>query len=522
MSSVRGPNSALTEFLRSQGINASEIRDRWERRQRGDDPRNYDGSENAPEAVATANGEADPEVEAIALAAARKARGDADDFEQEGTTKCVYCSSRFTITVYSKQVGDGYVCLSCAAQSKPAKQKKTATAAARKKRKKTAASLLEQHNRTVPSLQDLCISCVADYIDDVDELGDLSSQNFIKISAILSRNRKLTARTCQLFFRPEATTLELWDCSELPCESFNLIPALCPNLKRLVLGMCGQLNGENLRRIAELKSLEEVVLDGAFLVRKEAWIEFFETAGPRLKKLTIKSVYRIDVEVLAMLVEMCSSLESLTLVRISQLCDSTPFYLLGNLAQLRHLELIELEPEALDDSCMLNTLNMIGAQLESLSISNANLTDSFINTVAATCGSLTSLELVNLPAVTEEAVASMFENWSERSTPGLQTLSLQRCIALGDGAIAAVLKHSRTTLVDLNVNSLRLLTGESINAFASLPNLTKLDIGFVGSVEPQHIYKLSTSKSLRLVLAYGNIRLSDMPLPTNLTVVGTM
>lgn len=486
------------------------------------DPRTEDGSENRPEAVATLDGGADPEVEAIALAAARKSRADAEDYEQEGTTKCVYCGSRFTITVYSKQVDDGFACLSCAARSKPAKPKKTATAAARKKRKKTAESLLEQQNRAVPSLQDLCISCVADYIDDVDELGDLSSQNFIKISAILSRNRKLTARTCQLFFRPEATTLELWDCSELPCESFNLIPALCPNLKRLVLGMCGQLNNENLKRISELQSLEEIVLDGAFLIRKEAWIEFFETIGSQLKKLTIKSVYRVDVEVLAMLVEMCSSLESLTLVRLSQLCDTTPFYLLGNLAQLKHLELIELEPEALDDNCMLNTLNMVGSQLESLTVSTANLTDKFIDAVAATCGSLTSLELINLSAVTEEAVTNMFESWSERSTPGLQTLSLQRCIALGDKVIEAFLKHSRTTLVDLNVNSLRLLSGKSINSFASLPNLTKLDVGFVGSVEPQHIYKLATSRSLKLVLAFGNIRLSDMPLPTNLTVVGTM
>lgn len=522
MSSVRGPNSALTEFLRSQGINASEIRDRWERRQRGEEAMEAQDNAEVVQLVGNNGEAADPEVEAIALAAARKARADDEDFEQEGTTKCVYCGSRFTITVYTKEADNGYVCLACAAQTKPKKGKATAAAAAKRKRKKTAEMLLEQQNRIIPSLQDLCISCVADYIDDVDELGDLSSQNFIKISAILSRNRKLSARTCQLFFRGETSILELWDCSSLPCESFNLIPALCPNLKRLVLGMCGQLNDDNMRRIAALPNLEEVVFDGAFLVRKEAWIDFFETVGPRLKKLTIKSVYRVDVEVLAILVEMCTELESLTLGRLSQLHDTTPFYLLGNLGKLKHLEFIELEPDALDDSCLISTLNLIGSQLETLVVNDANLTDRFISAVAATCGSLTRLELVNLPSITEEAAVAMFDNWSSRSTPGLQTLSLRRCIALGDATLTAVLNHSRSTLVDLDVNSLRLLTGPSIMALAALPNLTKLDIGFVGSVEPQHIYKLATSRSLRLVLAYGNIRLSDMPLPPTLTVIGTM
>lgn len=548
MSGVRGPNSALTEFLRSQGINANEIRRRHERRrQRQQDEDEADSPENGSEdlerdrvpAVDASVNTEDPEILRIAQAAARKRRGDFGDLDDaqaanEGTTLCAFCNSRFTLTVYSKPASEGgssFLCRNCSAKSvseakAAAKAKRGANkAAANKKRKKISAELLNLRHFTPPSLQDLCINLVVEYIDSIDEFGELTIMSLNKISRILGKNRRLTPQTMQLFLRRDLTVLEFWDCSKLAPEAFNLIPALCPNLEKLVLGMCGLLNDENIRRLAELPNLSKLQLDGPFLVRKEAWLDFFETRGHSLKELSISSVYRIDAEVLAIMVENCVSLEKLTLKNICQLYEATPLFLLGNLSKLKHLELCELEPEAWSDECLTHILNMIGSQLEVLILKGAESTlgDGTIEAIAASCSNLHNLQLVSLYEITEEAVIGMFTRWKTASSnTGLQTLSLERCFKVGNAAIQEAVNHSGATLVELNLNSLKLVGPSSLESLSSLPNLTKLDIGFIGRVDPMHIYKLSTSRTLKQLLAFGNIRLSGMPLPTGMTVVGTM
>lgn len=527
MSGVRGPNSALTEFLRSQGINANEIRDRYEyRRSRMDDQENIDRETEAVQQVAESEPQ-DPEIRAIAEAAARKRQEDANGPGNEGTTLCAFCKTRFTITVFTREApgGKGWLCRSCGASSrKPTKRK--GDAVAKRKRKQLAAALLDLRNSVAPTLQDLCINTVARYIDDVEELGELSVSTLNRIARILCKNRRLTPHTMQLFLRPEIKTLEFWDCSGLTPEAINLIPAMCPNIEILALGMCGQMIDENLERLASgLPRLHSLYLDGPFLIRKYAWLDFFDSVGPRLKKFALKSVYRIDVEALAVMIESFKdSLESLSLSRLSQLVDSAPFFMLSDLNKLKEIELTELEPGAWSDGALVSLVEARGYELTKLVVdADESIGDKFIDAIARNCKVLQHLELKRLSSVTEESVLKMFESWDEAETnTGLTTLSLERCIALGDSAISAALQHAKNTLVDVNLNSLKLLTPNTLVALADLPNLTRLDIGFVGCVDPVHIYKLSTCKALKLILAFGNIRLTGMPLPQGITVVGTM
>lgn len=521
MSGVRGPNSALTEFLRSQGINATDIRDRWDRR-RNQEPQQL-AEEAQEDAADTAEALDDPEVRVIAEAAAAKRKAVDDPELFEGTALCAYCRSRFTLTVYTRETKNGVLCRRCGAQGSKAKARKNDTTA-RKKRKAMAQALVDLRTDLSPSLQDLCISTVAKYIDDVDELGDLTSQNMQKIANILTKNRRLSNSTVQLFLRNDATTLELWDCSALTPEAFNLIPSMCPNLERLTLSMCGQLNDENLMRLAQLKNLKELVLDGPFLVRFDAWIEFFETVGPRLEKFDVRSVYRISAEVLAVLVDNATNLRYLGLRNLSQVSDPAPFFLLRDLEKLEHLELCDMEEGILTDEALCSTLKAIGSQLKTLVIKQGpELTDKLVAAIGENCQCLQRLELVNLTSITEDAVTQMFQTWSSKEwNKSLSILSLERTIGVGDQALDTALEHLHGSLVELNVNSLKLLTQAIIPKLAAVPNLTKLDIGFLGFIEPVHIYKLATSPHLKLVLAYGNIRLSGMPLPTTPTVVGTM
>lgn len=534
MSRVRGPNSALTEFLRSQGIDANEIRRRHEQRIRNEE--DEEAERDGPDGVDTEeikeeliNGESadDEEISRIAEAAATKRSADYNA-DHDGIAICASCHSRFTITVYSKPAPNSdneFLCRACTNNLRPKPAKTKEKANNNKKRKKVAAELLDQKFLTPPSLQDLCITKAAERIDSITELGYLNVSALNKISRILTKNRRLSSKTMQLFLRPGVTSLEFWDCSRISPETFNLIPSLCPNLENLVLGMCGQLCGENLLRIAEIPNLVSLHLDGPFMVRKEAWLDFIDLVGPKIKSLSIASLYRFDAEVLALLAESCVSLEHLALRSLCQLHDSTPFYMLSSLVGLRYLEISDLEPDAWSDEALVQILNSVGSQLHTLIIKNPGdaLSDRVVDAISQCCGSLTHLELVNFTEISDDSVANMFHHWSSvKSNTGLQYLSLERCFSVGNRAVLAAIEHSGHSLVELSINSLNKTEPQTIEKLAALPKLSKLDIGFVGQVNPRQIYKLSTSKSLTQVLAFGNIRISGMPLPTGIALLGTM
>lgn len=525
MSGVRGPNSALTEFLRSQGINANKIRERHDQRKRKATIETENASD--PDAAAAKLGIEsieDPAVAKVAQEAVRKRNESQDD----GSAVCPICSTRFTLTVYSKRASkdsEDFLCRHCSAEEvKHQKSAPSKDRAVKKQRKKMAVELLELRFLTPPSLQDICISLIAEHIDSMQELGGLSVSSFNRISRILSKNRRLNPQIMQLFLKGDVTALEFWDCSNFQPECFNLIPSICTRLETLTLGMCGQLDDDNMTRIGKLPALKRLYLDGPFLVRKEAWLEFFATKGSDLIALSIKSVYRIDAEILAVLAENCSNLEELVLERLCQLRDPVPFCLLGHLKKLLSLELVDLEAEAWSDDSLDLVLRDLGSHLVSLRLAGDlnTLTDKSINSIRDHCSELRSLQLVNLMDITDNCVADMFDSWSDRGMIGLKTLSLERCVQIGDMAILAVLKHSGSTLTELNLNSLKNVSSAVIEKFSELRSLQKLDIGFIGCLDPVHIYKLTTSTSLHQILAFGNVRLTGMPLPSGVTVVGTM
>jgi hypothetical protein len=61
---------------------------------------------------------------------------------------------------------------------------------------------------------------IADYIEDVDQLGLLSPDTKRVLSMIVSRQRKLDSSTLGLFLGTDELTLELFDCT---CNYHHLI-----------------------------------------------------------------------------------------------------------------------------------------------------------------------------------------------------------------------------------------------------------------------------------------------------------
>jgi DNA repair protein RAD7 len=526
--------------LRSQGINANEIRQRHlartraeERRRTGiqeedeDEGEEEEGEEEEEEEVEEVEldelasaGESDVEEIIAAGRQKRRRRGEVDDDDttlgNEGAKICVSCGSRFTVTVYTVEIKEGLLCRPCGRKrNSELRGKKQAQASARKKRKQLAKALLERTEVKVPTLQDQCVRLIVKFIDDVEILGDVGIENSLKLSRILSRSRKLNSSTMKLFLDPQQKALEFWDCSELDSNCLSLIPAVCPNLERLTLGMCGQLSNDNLMYFAtNLPNLKSIYLDGPFLINKNTWITFLETAGPRLEELTIRSTHRVDSEILAHLVENCSNLVSLTLSRLSDLKDPAAIDILATLTKLEHLEIShpdqDLASSLVTDEGLINILNQVGSQLHTLILDGClGLTDNLlVSGIAPCCGALSHLSLQSTD-LTNEGIARLFENWSINS--GLEKLNLERCIKLGDKALDAIVSHSGSTLVELNINSCQDVTKQSLNQMVdNMPNLTCVDLGFVRAVDDDLITCMSERmKYLRSISVYGVPRVTQ-------------
>lgn len=516
---VRGPNSALTEFLRNEGIT-----DAFRQRRVAETQLNHTSTSVSrtatPDQVDEGNisvtrsnrrkkrkVEVVDEEEAEIIKAgkrkrkiARKARrlpadsdgsssGDDDDNDSEidyddeyeddldnadlkksgDIDTCVECNEKFHLNVYSRFIKqkNGYLCDNCHELLKIQEKKlKRNQLAARKTRKKVALALLDKTTVKIPSLQDICIKKITHHITDVEVLGDIGQMNFNKISKILSKNRSLNDDTISLFLTPDSKKLEFWDCSNVSSDALNKIAAFCPNLESLTLFMCGQLHNDNMKYFqTNLPNLHELSLNGAFLISSAVWQEYFETSVKKLTKFELRNTHRFDNDSLISLLE--NSGKTLTSLKLSRLdgIDSEevygliPHYLKPS--SLTHLELsFPQATNLITDDLLINILAITGDSLLSLNLDGcSHLTDRFlIEGLAVFCPNLTHLSLKHLYNLSNDGFSQAFESFAKVNNGNLTSVDLTKCVGLADEAVYSLLHTSSNSLIELNLNSIDKIT----------------------------------------------------------------
>lgn len=507
-SGVRGPNSALTEFLRVEGIT-----DAFRERRHRENQTGSSGATPVPEQTETST-DASPDVinvetrllsddEAEIRAAGRKKRriartrasgsypGDSDDDSSSGSDfkvsdneedeeldtfkkfgeedMCVECGNPFTLTVYSRYLDDlkGYLCEDCnEILKKKERNARRNQLNARKKRKKLAQALLDKKTVRLPSLQDVCIKVITQNISDVEALGDIGQMNINKILRILSKNRSLNDSTVSLFLNPDVKSLEFWDCSNVSSHSFNQIAAYCSNLESLTIFMCGQFHNDNLEYYKDkLPHLTKLALNGPFLISNQFWQDFFDHATCQLHEFEVRNTHRFGNQALISLLEnRGKSLTSLKMSRLDGLDSASVYELIPQYLSPGSLITLELsypaKEDLISDDLLIHILAITGESLRHLNVDGCiSLTDQFlIEGVAKFCPALESLSMKNLDLLTDDGFVEAFEEFKLINTGGLVSVDLTKCVGLGDRAIHALLKHSGETLVELSLNSLDLLT----------------------------------------------------------------
>ncbi|KAK9322394.1 hypothetical protein V1517DRAFT_138407 [Lipomyces orientalis] len=529
-SRVRGPNSALTEFLRERGIDANAIRHRYEETIQQQATASSDTVVTVSGSSSTSSSRSH-EVETRVSSTSRsrkrtKKKREYSDDEGELLSRmtrprpgqidfCAECQCRFTVTAYSKPArdGNGLLCHSCGSKyAQEEKQQKKTQISSRKRKKSIAAALLDKQEFAVPNLQDLCIKIIAKYIDDVEILGDIGDFNMEKIARILSRNRSLKDNTVKLFLGPSIKRLHFWDCSNLCSDSLELIASYCPLLESLTLSMCGQITDKVIDYYStNLRNLHSLTVNGGFLVTSGCWVRFFDTIGSQLVRFSVANTLRFNRNPLEALVRNCSgTLEELSFSRVGSLQDED-IPLLLQLPKLTALELSYMR-SAITDDCMIGLLRLVGSQLVALNLDDSgDLSDKFlVEGVRPHCGRLQNLSLALGDGFTDVGVRDLFKDWELNN--GLISANFSRCTNVGDEGIQALIDHSAKTLVILNLNSIYNLTSATFRLLASsdCEFLSQLDFGFVHCVGDEEIEVLTERcKSLQLIEAYGNIRISE-------------
>ncbi|KAJ8116054.1 hypothetical protein OPT61_g2445 [Boeremia exigua] len=319
---IRGPHSALTDFLAANNISAQEIRDSYrDRLQRAEQDAaaadNGEGPSNAGE---------DQQAESSAMAAERsrkrkrnqdeaiakikkgkaakktsKKKKGADESEEDfmdmykkakklpgQLENCELCDKRFTVTPYSQAGPEGgLLCTPCGKELKKeakAQEKAKQKPVVRKGRRKIESNRLDGLAVRGPkSLQQLCIEKLAQHSEDIDELGEMPENIMNRISEIFSKKRAMNSTTMKLFLQPDMDSVPIHEAAYLETEDFDQIFAVCPTVKKLSLRNCCQFKDSNVDYLIEkAKSLVDIQLLGANLVSNDKWIELFIARGKDL------------------------------------------------------------------------------------------------------------------------------------------------------------------------------------------------------------------------------------------------
>ncbi|ODV90753.1 hypothetical protein CANCADRAFT_2482 [Tortispora caseinolytica NRRL Y-17796] len=520
-SQVKGPNSALTEFLRSQNISAKEIRDRYL-------AQSHVPIEISPEEEAAILEQVDSEFhERQATATDKEADLIAEQYQARFTElRDVAIAEKLQIYELSVESASKSLSDSPADSAVPEPTenirpaKKLRSASQRKAIKDTAKALLERSASRVPSLRNLCLQLCVQNIDDLEALGYIDEEHAIELSHAICRNRALTAQSLRLFARPDASHIEFWDCATLNDDALRSIAVYAPNLESLVLGMCGRLSSESFEYMfSRMRRLKRVQLHGPFLVSTSSWKTFFESIGNNLEEFAVSDTLNFNDEAFLCMAKNCPNISKL----IIRQCDSfglKNLAALTNLNQLLHLELYHPTDESVviteEDSIeaskgFVSMIKKHGSSLQTLKLEACEeLRADTLQAIKDNCSpQLTTLHITECPQLNDEDLQNLFSRWE--AAANISDLSLSRTAEAGRLAIREMFLSCAPQLAHLSLNSLYTLTEEDLAPlYITCHRLKSLDLSFVRSVDDSLVQKiLKQNPGLEYMEVFGNNHVTE-------------
>ncbi|CAN8095616.1 unnamed protein product [Discula destructiva] len=521
---IRGPQSALTDFLASHNISANQIRSDYEQRrqlalasgqQNGDD--NGEGPSNAN--AATAGDEENEHVAKNDVLQGKKATkrkrdqqkaidkikasknfqrekknlNDSDEEDEQlqqilkyygpqpgQMANCAECDTRFTVTPYSRAGPDGgLLCNPCGkalekVEGPVKKKKQVASGGPVGRRRKNQSNMLDgTYTLGAKSLMSLCIETLAKNIHLADDLGELPETTIDKIARLLSKKRLVDPNTLRLFLQPTARDLAIYDASRLKMDDLISVFQSVPSLKSIKIKNAVQFKDQVMEYLLSRDQikLEGFHIHGANLLSSDMFKKFLTTKGKALQRLQVYYTDKhFDDECLALLKDTTPSLKRFK-VSNNQMVSGDGIRELASLKHLQHLS-THLHKTVHPD-IWVEVLGSIGAGLKTLSLRvTPEMDNTVLDAIHNNCRSLTKLRITDSEKMTDAGFTRLFTDWHN---PSLKFIDLQKCryvdsqkprensddVGLCSEGFKALMAHSGQRLQYLNIHACRHISGEA-------------------------------------------------------------
>lgn len=455
---------------------------------------------------------------------------------------CGNCDKRFTVTPYTQAGPDGrLLCPKCAkligdAANEP-KKKKRNTGASMGARRKMAKKILDGEVQVgAKSLAQLCVETLARNIDLAEDLGDLPAQLIKKVAARLSNRWLMNSTTLDLFLRPSAQCVTIYDGASLTSDDYLRMLQICGSLKDLEIRNAIQFRDHVMDYLLTRDiSLESFYIAGASLLSDQAWEKFLKANGESLRKLTVCYTDRfVGDAFLEQVAEDAPNLERLKVTHNQKITNEG----LVHIERLERLRFLTLNLHTrISPITAVSLIEARGRDLETLSLSDVPiLDDSVLDAIHNHCRSLSKLRITDSEFMTDAGFVRLFTNWDN---PPLRFVDLQKCrhldaqqsrnnpdkIGLCSDGFQALMEHCGREITNLNVHACRHITKAAFEAvFAedkTYERLTKLEISFIEEVDDYVVNRIFRScPNLYELNVFGCMKVRDAKVPKGKILVG--
>ncbi|OAL33630.1 hypothetical protein AYO20_07137 [Fonsecaea nubica] len=580
---IRGPQSALTDFLASHNISAHQIQQDYQQRLANAEREAREGTENADveQEDASDDGSEDPverkkrkRKQEMALMKIKQSKEfkkrkmereveEGSDFEMDDDEiarammakakplpgqldNCEICEKRFTVTPYSRTGPDGgLLCTKCSKElkeeeKKDAQAKKKRTTVPRGRRRQTESDrMMGDVKPGAKSLADMCVRKVADVVNDIEEFGDMPQNLLDRLSQIFSKRRVLTPRILELFLRPDVDRIIVYDCGKLEQEDFQKIFALMPQVEIVNLRFAGQLKDEPLLYMADkCKKIRHLQLGATNLVSDSAWVVLFNSLGPQLESLKLSELNdSLRDETVAVLTDKCQRLKRLKLRSCSHMSEVS-IDALCSLRSLEHLTLGSIAQET-SSEILVKLITSLGANLRTLCLEDfQELDDNVIEAIREHCPNLCKLRIRGSSICTDRVFADLFGSNCPFRPLLYADLSDNRDIdntnpegpqdePIGFGSLAfpALMAHSGSRLAILNLKACRHISHSALlevfDGVKQYPFLKDIDLSFVTQVDDVVMTGIFRScPSLAKLAVFACFNARSTMIPAGIAVIG--
>ncbi|KJR80736.1 DNA repair protein RAD7 [Sporothrix schenckii 1099-18] len=508
--------------------------------------------------------EDEDEDEEVALARALLQNFNAEPLPGQ-MENCGGCQKRFTVTPYSRANDSGkLLCPACGRlqdqekglDNKNGRGRTNKSAATAKKaragddvleprggpvgqRRKAQSRLLDGASLVGPkSLVTQCVEHLSKNIHLAEDLGDLPEDVIDRIARLLSKRRLLNPKTVDLFIRPTAEDICVYDCGDLVENDFLRMLQSMPHLKHLRLYNAIQFKDDVMNYLLQRDvQLETLCLYGANLISATKWKAYLVERGAHLRTLQICDTDKHVTDEVVGYIKDCAPELTRLKIRGNEQVGSVGVEHLGHLPHLEHINLMLDKPVHSD--VLVTLLRRIGAGLQTLSLRGAAKVDNTVlDALHQHARKLRKLRVTETQGCTDEGFVRLFEGWANLplaeadfeknrfDEPDLAGIDDNADgVGLCSKGFQALMRHSGSELRKLHLHACRHIGRDAFEevfaAGKTYPELRHIDVSFCGEVTDSVVRSMfQCCPNLNKLVTSGCMLVTGVQVPHGRVLVG--